>query len=206
VKILIATNNEKKLNEFKRILKSLDISAQSALECGITLDDVEETGSTFLENAFLKANAACRKTGMAAIADDSGLCVDALNGAPGIFSARYGGKTSSAEEKTQKLLNEMCNIPQKDRTAHFECAICCVFPNGDRIETIQTCYGYIAKKQLGSGGFGYDPIFLYDNTNRSFAEMSADEKDSVSHRGKALHEFRKKLLSYIGDNLTVNNS
>lgn len=195
MKFIIATNNPKKLKELSRILNPLGINAVSAKEAGVSLDEVEETGETFAENAFLKANAAFVKTGFAAVADDSGLCVDALDGRPGIYSARYGGENATDAERYNKLLNEMKNIPDEERTAHFTSAICCILPDGSRIEVEGICKGKIAFEPFGNGGFGYDPIFMYGD--KSYAELTPAEKDAVSHRGKALRKLQTELKKYF---------
>lgn len=195
MKFIIATNNAKKLKELERILKPLGINAVSAKEAGIVLDDVEETGTTFAENAFIKANAAFQKTGMPAVADDSGLCVDALNGRPGVFSARYAGENATDEEKYLKLLDEMKNVEDIDRTAHFKSAICCILTDGSKIEVEGTCEGKIAFEPSGDGGFGYDPVFLYGD--KSYAQLTSEEKDAVSHRGKALRKLQTELKNYF---------
>ena len=198
MKFLIATNNFKKLEELKRILNPLGIDAVTAKETGINLDDVEESGSTFAENALIKAKAGCERSGMPTIADDSGLCVDYLNGAPGIYSARYAGEGATDSDKNVKLLSELSNVPAENRTAHFACAIVCIFPDGQKIEAYGECKGIIAEEPDGDGGFGYDPVFLYDGV--SFGKLSADEKDKVSHRGNALRELQKKLKDFLEDN------
>lgn len=195
MKFIIATNNPKKLKELERILNPLGISAVSAKEAGVTLGDVEETGTTFAENAFIKANAAFIKTGLPSVADDSGLSVDALNGRPGVYSARYGGENATDEDKNNKLLSEMENIPQNERTARFISAICCILPDGQKIEVEGVCEGTIAFEPYGNGGFGYDPIFLCGK--KSYAQLTADEKDAVSHRGKALRKLKAELEKYI---------
>ncbi|WP_294465033.1 XTP/dITP diphosphatase [uncultured Ruminococcus sp.] len=195
MKFIIATNNQKKLKELERILNPLGINAVSARDEGISLDDVEETGTTFAENAFLKAEAAFKKTGLPSVADDSGLCVDVLNGRPGIFSARYAGENATDEDKNNKLLSELKDVSEKDRTAHFTCAICCILPNGEKIEVEGVCEGIIAFEPHGNGGFGYDPIFKYGD--RSYAELSSSEKDAVSHRGKALRKLKAELEKYL---------
>lgn len=195
MKFIIATNNQKKLKELERILNPLGINAVSARDEGISLDDVEETGTTFAENAFLKAEAAFKKTGLPSVADDSGLCVEVLNGRPGIFSARYAGENATDEDKNNKLLSELKDVSEKDRTAHFTCAICCILPNGEKIEVEGVCEGIIAFEPHGNGGFGYDPIFKYGD--RSYAELSSSEKDAVSHRGKALRKLKAELEKYL---------
>ncbi|MGN1433797.1 MAG: XTP/dITP diphosphatase [Ruminococcus sp.] len=195
MKFIIATNNPKKLKELERILNPLGINAVSAKEEGISLDDVEETGTTFAENAFIKAEAAFKKTGLPSVADDSGLCVDALDGRPGIYSARYAGENATDTDKNNKLLTELKDVSEKDRTAHFTCAICCILPNGDKIEVEGICEGSIAFEPHGNGGFGYDPIFKYGD--KSYAELSSNEKDAVSHRGKALRKLKAELEKYL---------
>lgn len=195
MKFIIATNNQKKLKELERILNPLGINAVSAKDEGISLDDVEETGTTFAENAYLKAEAAFKKTGLPSVADDSGLCVDALDGRPGIYSARYAGEKATDGDKNNKLLLELNGVSEKDRTAHFTCAICCILPDGEKIEVEGICEGSIAFEPHGNGGFGYDPIFKY--SDKSYAELSSDEKDSISHRGQALRKLKAELEKYL---------
>lgn len=195
MKFIIATNNAKKLKELERILKPLGINAVSAKEAGIVLDDVEETGTTFAENAFIKANSAFQKTGMPAVADDSGLCVDALNGRPGVYTARYGGENATDEEKYMKLLDEMKDIADNNRNAHFTSAICCILPDGTKIEVEGICEGKIAFNPYGDGGFGYDPVFMFGD--KSYAQLTAEEKDAVSHRGQALRKLQSELKNYF---------
>ena len=198
MKFIVATNNPKKLKELERILNPLGINAVSAKDEGISLDDVEETGTTFAENAFIKANSAFQKTGLASVADDSGLCVDALNGRPGIYSARYAGENATDCDKSTKLLTELKDVSEMERTAHFTCAICCILPNGEKIEVEGICEGSIAFEPHGNGGFGYDPIFIYGD--KSYAELSPEEKDGVSHRGKALRKLKAELEKYLDNN------
>jgi len=183
---IIATHNQHKLSELERILTPLKINAATA-----QLDEVEETGATFAENAFLKAEAACRQTGMPAVADDSGLMVDALNGAPGVYSARYAGEGASDMDRIQKLLLNLKDVPKEKRSAKFVCAICCVYPNGDIVTAHGECAGTIGFEPQGSDGFGYDPIFFVNG--KSFAQLTAEEKDKISHRGRALKEFAAQL-------------
>lgn len=186
MKFVVATHNLKKLEELERILTPLDISVSAP-----DLEEVEETGTTFAENAFLKADAACRQTGLPAVADDSGLMVDALNGAPGVYSARYAGEGASDLDRIHKLLNALKAVPQEKRTAKFVSSICCVFPDGSKIVAEGECAGTIAFAPAGSGGFGYDPVFLLDG--KSFAQLTAQEKDKISHRGRALRKFAAQL-------------
>ena len=184
MKFIIASNNKKKLVELERILNPLGINAVTPKEEGITLDDVEENGTTFAENAFLKANA--------------GLCVDALDGRPGVYTARYGGEGLTDEERYIKLLDEMKNVDDDKRSAHFTSSICCILPDGSKITAEGICEGKIGYEPIGKDGFGYDPIFMFGD--KSFAELSAEEKDAVSHRGKALTELKAKLENYFKNN------
>lgn len=196
MKFIIATNNPKKLIELERILNPLGINAVSAKEAGVKLDEVEETGTTFAENAFLKANAAYKNTGLPAVADDSGLSVDALDGRPGIYSARYCGEDATDTDRYNKLLDELKDVPSEKRTAHFTSAICCILPDGSKIEVEGICEGTIAFEPYGNGGFGYDPVFMYGD--KSYAELTAEEKDAVSHRGQALRKLQIELKKYLG--------
>ena len=197
MKFIIATNNKKKLVEMERILKPLGIEAVSAKDAGGVLDEVDETGTTFGENAFLKANAAYVKTGMPAVADDSGICVDALGGRPGIFSARYSPEDCvTDEDRTAKILEELQGVPDEKRGAHYTCAICCILPDGSKIEIEETCEGKIGYEFIGDGGFGYDPIFYFGD--KTFAQISGEDKDKVSHRGKALRKLQTALREHFG--------
>ena len=197
MKFIIATNNKKKLVEMERILKPLGIEAVSAKDAGVVLDEVDETGTTFGENAFLKANAAYVKTGMPAVADDSGIRVDALGGRPGIFSARYSPEDCvTDEDRTAKILEELQGVPDEKRGAHYTCAICCILPDGSKIEIEETCEGKIGYEFIGDGGFGYDPIFYFGD--KTFAQISGEDKDKVSHRGKALRKLQAALREHFG--------
>lgn len=195
MKYIIATHNAHKLIEISRILEPLGIEAVTDTQLGISLPEVEETGTTFAENAYIKAEAACRFSGMPAIADDSGLAVDALNGAPGVYSARYAGENATDEERNQKLLNEMKDVPPEKRQAHFVSAVCCVFPNGDVLNSLGEVHGMLNYAPVGENGFGYDPLFLVGD--RTTAQMSAAEKDAISHRGRALEDFSRQLKEYL---------
>ena len=177
--IVAATGNAHKLKEIREILK--DYTVLSAAEAGF-FDEVEETGGSFLENAFLKARAVVNKTGKAALADDSGLCVKALGGAPGIYSARYSGGDS--KENRKLLLKNMQGVTERE--ACFVCAIALVFPNGTEYSAIGKTFGHILDEERGENGFGYDSLFFSDDLKVSFAEASEEEKNSVSHRGRAL--------------------
>lgn len=195
MKYMIATHNMKKLRELSRILLPLGIEAVTDRDMGLSLTEVEETGTTFEENAFLKAASACAESGLPAVADDSGLCVDALDGAPGLYSARYAGEGASDEEKIDKLLSALRDVPKEQRTARFVSAICCVFPDGTKLTARGECEGEIAFAPVGEGGFGYDPVFVCEG--KSFAAMTAEEKDAVSHRGHSLRAFSQVLKDYL---------
>ena len=195
--LILASNNAHKFREFSEILAHADTRLVLQKDAGFTLE-VEETGSSFAENAFLKASAVTRSTGSAAIADDSGICVDALDGGPGIYSARFGaGIAHSDEERMLLLLKTMEGKP--DRRARYVCSICCSFPNGDILRTECTCEGEILFEPVGTGGFGYDPIFRPDGFTVSMAQLTPDEKNAISHRGKALREFLKVYERYLHD-------
>ena len=191
MKIIIATHNKHKLQEMSRILSPMGYEVVTDLDLGIELSDVEENGETFLDNARIKAEAGCKESGLPCIADDSGLCVDALDGAPGVYSARYSGVHGDDDGNNRKLLAELSGIPTEKRTAHFACAICVSFPDGSEVTATGKCEGYIGYEKKGTNGFGYDPLFMVGD--RSLAEMTAQEKDAISHRGNALKELQKIL-------------
>ena len=195
MKIIIATHNMKKRAELERILSPLGIEIVTDNEIGCNLREVEENGTTFFENALIKAKAGCEDSGLPCIADDSGLVVDALNGAPGIFSARYSGVHGDDEANNDKLLKELENVPDDARTARFVCSVCCYFPDGRTVEATEACEGTIFRERHGNGGFGYDPLFCCNG--QPFGEISAEEKDKVSHRGKALRRLAEELKNYI---------
>lgn len=195
MKFILATHNKNKCREMQRILAPLGVEVATADMLGIELSDAEETGTTFAENAYIKAKSACDESGFACIADDSGLCVDFLNGEPGVYSARYSGTHGNDEANIQKLLSKLENVPQEKRDAHFACAVCVCFPNGDKIEVEGRCNGKIGFEKKGDGGFGYDPIFMVGE--KSFAELTAEQKDKISHRGNALGKLCEALLQYL---------
>ncbi|WP_099205760.1 RdgB/HAM1 family non-canonical purine NTP pyrophosphatase [Scatolibacter rhodanostii] len=190
MKLVIATHNQHKVEEFQRILAPLGVEIVTA-----DISEPIEDGITFAENAKIKAESACKETSMPAVADDSGICVDALDGAPGVYSARYGGEGLDDVGRLELLLANMEDVPAENRQAHFTSAICCVFPNGDVIEAEGKCFGTIAHEADGEGGFGYDPIFMQEGL--SFGRLSPAEKDKRSHRGKSLREFAVKLNDYL---------
>ena len=192
---ILATNNMKKLAEMQRILSPLGINVVTAKMLGVSLEDVEEDGETLEDNAKLKARAACKEMNMPAIADDSGLCVDYLNGAPGIFSARFAGEHGNDEKNNDLLLEKLDGVPLEKRTAHYVCAICCTFPDGREIVVRGECSGVIGFERDGNEGFGYDPLFLVDG--KAFGRYTAEEKDKISHRGNALRLLTKELEKII---------
>ena len=192
---ILATNNMKKLAEMQRILSPLGINVVTAKMLGKQLEDVEEDGKTFEDNAKLKARAACKEMNMPAIADDSGLCVDYLDGAPGIFSARFAGEHGNDEKNNDLHLEKLDGVPLEKRTAHYVCAICCTFPDGREIVVRGECNGVIGFERDGHEGFGYDPLFLVDG--KAFGRYTAEEKDKISHRGNALRLLTKELEKII---------
>lgn len=191
MKYIIATHNMKKRNELARILEPLGVEVLTAEQAGVELTDVEETGTTFEENARLKSESGCKETGMPCIGDDSGLMVDALDGAPGVYSARYAGDHGNDPANIALLLENMKDVPDEKRTARFVCTVCCTYPDGREIVVNGTCEGKIGYEPKGDGGFGYDPVFMVGD--KSFAELTAEEKDKISHRGNALKALAKAL-------------
>ena len=189
-RFVLATANPGKIREMREIMASLGIEVVTREDLGIDID-VEETGLTFIENAMLKAEAICRESGLPAIADDSGLMVDALGGAPGLYSSSYGGEHLTNDERYAYLLKKMENMEQ--RSAKFVCCIVCMFPGGDMITAEGECEGKIAAEPRGAGGFGYDPVFLVNGMDKTMAELLPEEKNAISHRSKALREFVEKL-------------
>ncbi len=194
MKFVLASKNQKKLAELKQILSQLGVEVISEAEAGVDIE-VEETGNTFAENAALKAQAMCATAGLPTIADDSGLCVDALNGAPGIYSARYGGPGLDDSERCRLLLENMRGM--LDRRCKFVCAICCAFPDGAQVTAQGECPGVLAYAPKGEDGFGYDPIFFVPGLKKTFAQLTADEKNTISHRGRALQAFSERLRSHL---------
>ena len=194
MKLVLASKNKKKLVEMNEILSHLGTEVCSEAEAGVDVE-VEETGTTFEENSLLKARAVMEASGLPAIADDSGLCVDALNGAPGVYSARYGGPGLDDVGRYRLLLENMRG--QLDRRCRFVSAICCCFPNGDRVEARGECPGTLAYAPKGEDGFGYDPIFFVPGLKKTFAQLTPEEKNAISHRGKALEVFQVKLEAYL---------
>lgn len=199
-KLVLATRNQGKITEFRRILDAL---APGAIELiGVDqfpdLVDVDETGSTFEENSLLKARYTCQATGLPAIADDSGLCVDALNGDPGIFSARWAGTHGNDQANLEKVLDQLKGVPDEKRTAHFMCVASLVLPDGREQVAEGRFEGHILHAPVGENGFGYDPIFQPLGLGISSAQMSAEEKDLVSHRGKSLRSIAPHVIQLLG--------
>ena len=194
MKLVLASQNKKKIKEMNDILAQLGVEVMSQAEAGVNVE-VEETGTTFEENSLLKAKAVMEASGLPAIADDSGLCVDALGGAPGVYSARYGGEGLDDTGRYRLLLENMRG--QMPRTAKFVSVITCAFPNGDVITARGECPGTIAFAPMGEGGFGYDPVFFVPELKKTFAQLTAEEKNAISHRGKALEVFKEKLETYL---------
>ena len=196
MKFVLASHNKGKLAEMQEILGALGVEVVLQSDVGLALEP-EETGETFSENAAIKARAVMEASGLPTIADDSGLCVDALGGGPGVFSARYGGQDSD-KARYMLLLNNMRGA--LSRAAHFHCAIVCCFPNGDTVSAEGDCHGTIAFSPMGEGGFGYDPVFFVPEKRKTFGQLSAEEKNAISHRGKALRAFAVELKSYMEKN------
>ena len=190
-KLIVATGNKHKLREIRELFSESEVI--SALEAGFE-EDTPETGETFEENALIKARAAAKALNLPALADDSGLCVDALNGAPGIYSARYAGEHGNEKANREKLMKELLN--KDNRRARFRCAVALCFPNGlEIIAAGETC-GEILREERGGNGFGYDSLFFSDDLQKSFAEASAEEKNAVSHRARALGALKEKIARF----------
>lgn len=190
-KLLVATGNLGKLKEIREILSGIEVLGLSdaGIEC-----DVEETGTTFAENAYIKAFEISKRTGLPVLADDSGLEVEALGGRPGVYSARFAGELATDDENVKKLLAELKDVPKYKRGARFACAMCLIFPDGRKIETFGTsCPGIIVDSKRGENGFGYDPVFFAPEYGKTFSEMTLEEKNKVSHRKAALTALSEKL-------------
>ena len=209
MKICAATGNAGKLRELRRILEAQGHEVVSQKQLGITIEP-DETGTTFAENALIKAETICKACGLPTIADDSGLCVDALGGAPGVYSARYCGRHGDDEANNDKLLDVMQAVPAGQRGAKFVSAVCFILPDGRHLTCMGECPGRIAfTLQNGDYGFGYDPLFIPDeygapdgkrpNTERrSYAQLTPDEKDAISHRGRAMEKLEAELPTFLG--------
>lgn len=196
MRIIAATKNEGKVKEIQSILGELGFEVQSQHEAGYDLDPLE-TGDTFEKNALIKARAIAMVCDDPVLADDSGLCIDALDGKPGIYSARYAGEDATDSDKIIKVLSEMEGVTE--RAAHFETAVAFVFPNGEEITASGQAHGRITEAPEGGNGFGYDPIFFSEELGKTFAMASDEEKNAVSHRSRALNALAEKLKKYIAD-------
>jgi len=190
----VATNNQKKLKEIQRILDSFGITAKTLKELGIAVE-IEENGTTFEENAVIKAKTIAQLANLPTISDDSGLEVDALSGAPGVYTARFAGENATDDENIDKLLCEMKNVEKDDRTARFVSVVCLYMPDGRHTVCRGTCEGWIGYERIGDGGFGYDPVFMVDEI--SYSQMSPEAKDAISHRGSALRQLKDKIEQFI---------
>lgn len=188
--LVLATTNKNKIAEFQEILKDFPVDIRSLADFG-PLPKAIEDGETFDDNAYKKAHHTAKILGLPAIADDSGLVVEALNGAPGVYSARYAGLNATDEENVTKLLQDMKGVT--NRKAFFQCVLSIAVPSGPALTYEGTCEGIILDERRGTSGFGYDPIFYFENLGKTFAECSMEEKNEVSHRGKALTEFKKEF-------------
>ena len=215
MRICAATGNAGKLRELRRILEAQGHEVVSQKELGITIEP-DETGTTFEANALIKAETICKASGLPTIADDSGLCVDALDGAPGVYSARYCGHHGDDEANNDKLLEELAGVPEGKRAARFVSSICVCLPGGRCAVFEGVCPGRVGFVRRGTNGFGYDPLFIPDevgvpggggtaeNTQgRSYAELSAAEKDAISHRGRAMERMEAELARFLADGSVI---
>ena len=190
MKVILASKNPHKLTELPAILSQHGFEIALESEYGLDID-VDETGTTFEENSLLKAEAVMKASGLPVLADDSGLMVDALDGAPGVYSARYGHKSSDGE-RTAFLLENMKDVPDDKRTAKFVCVITCLWPDGRKIVARGECPGAITREVHGENGFGYDPVFYLPELGMTYAELPSEQKNAISHRARALQEFCRK--------------
>lgn len=195
-KIVFATSNEGKMREIREIMKDLDIELLSLKDLGLN-PDIDENGTTFEENAIIKARQVMELTGEIVMADDSGIEIDYLGKAPGIYSARFLGEKTPYEIKNRYILDKLADAKDEERSARFVCVIACAFPDGRIITSEGIIEGYIAKEISGSNGFGYDPIFYVPEYNCTTAEMTPDLKNQISHRGKALRNIKDKIKNYL---------
>lgn len=195
-KLIVASRNKGKLNEIREILKDFPIEVVSMVEAGIS-DDIEETGSTFEENARIKARTVHKITGKMVMADDSGLEVDWLNGAPGVYSSRFAGEGASDIDKINKLIGLLEGVPFEKRKARFVCAIAVILQDGELFTVTGTCEGYITEEPRGENGFGYDPVFYLPKYGKTMAQLETSQKNSISHRGKALRMMVEELKKRI---------
>lgn len=195
-KLVVATKNKGKITEIKKVLQDMPFEVLSMGDIGITVDVVED-GKTFEENSLKKAVEICEICRTIVIADDSGIEVDYLDGAPGIYSARFGGPEASDADRNEKLLNMLSNVPFEKRTARYVCAIAVAFPDGKSFVVKDTCEGYVDFKCKGDNGFGYDPLFYISDYDMTMAEISMEIKNRISHRAKALKKMSEELSNYL---------
>jgi len=195
-RIILASNNNGKIKEVRQILGDMPVELLTMKEAGADID-IDENGATFEENALIKARAVMEYTGCLTIADDSGLEVDYLNKEPGVYSARYMGHDTSYDIKNRSIIDRLKEVEGNDRSARFVCAMAAVFPDGRQIVTRGTMEGVIAKEPKGENGFGYDPILYLPQFSKSSAELTDEEKNSISHRGEALEKLKKELVKYL---------
>ena len=202
MEIVLASNNKHKVTELEYFINEMcrekgipGVKILTLRDIGFT-EEIVEDGETFEENALIKAGAVAKK-GYIGVADDSGLCVDALGGEPGVYSARYAGEPCDDRKNNELLLEKMKNVPEKERTAHFVSTIACVFPDGRSFVSRGECPGTILYGYRGTGGFGYDPLFLYEPYGKTYAEINAEEKNAISHRARAMAAFTGRFAEEI---------
>ncbi|WP_117161290.1 XTP/dITP diphosphatase [Paraliobacillus sp. X-1268] len=193
--IMIATQNKGKVKDFQLLFKKYDINVTSLLDLKEPIDDIEETGSTFEENAIIKAATIAEKFKIPVLADDSGLEIDALDGRPGVYSARYAGEEKDDQKNLHKVLDEMHDIADENRSARFVCVLAIVRPNQEPVVKRGTCEGKITRIPIGTNGFGYDPIFQPIDTKLTMAQLNSDQKNEISHRGNALKKIEEWVKS-----------
>jgi XTP/dITP diphosphohydrolase len=191
--IIAATQNKNKIKEIEFITKQFGMNVMSMKDAGLPDTDIEETGNTFEENSFIKAEAIMELSGQTVVADDSGIMVDALDGAPGVYSARFAGEVCDDEKNNDKLLELLKDVPEEKRTAKFVSVITLLYPDGRKLVARGECPGRINFAPRGTNGFGYDPIFIPDGYNKTYAELTQDEKNHISHRAKALEKLKQQL-------------
>ncbi|WP_175990842.1 XTP/dITP diphosphatase [Bacillus sp. Marseille-Q1617] len=194
--VIIATKNKGKAKEFQNMFAPYGYEVQTLLDLP-HIEDVEETGTTFEENAILKAETVAKELGVLVIADDSGLAIDALDGRPGVYSARYAGEEKSDEANIDKVLGELKDVPNGDRSARFHCVLAIAGPEVETRTVNGTCEGQILQERRGTNGFGYDPIFFVPSLGKSMAELSPEEKSSISHRGSALKKLGAMITDFV---------
>ena len=195
-KIVAATNNKGKLKEFRELLKDYPVEVLSLHDMGLDMD-IEETGETFEDNAKIKSVAVFKATGLCAVGDDSGLCVEALDGMPGVYSARFAGEKATDEDRNNLLLKKMKDVKKQDRDAKFVCAISCTMEDGETFVVRGECKGEITFEPKGDSGFGYDPLFYVEQYDKTFGEMTSFEKNEISHRAEAMCKFKKEFEKHL---------